>query len=468
MKKRIVLIIAALLVAAQAFGQAKYVFFFIGDGMGVNQVNMAEMYLKAQQNELGYGQFCFTNFPVASVATTYSASSNVTDSAASGTALATGTKTTNGHLGVDPDGNKLTSIAKIAKKNGKKVGIVTTVGVNHATPGAFYAGQKGRGMYDEIVYDLVASDFDFLAGSEFLRNAPDNRKFPDAKNIVEDAGYKVVGSVEEFQQEYASASKMVMVPDKDHKVAYAIDRIAANNDSYISLKQIVESTITFLTKDKKSNGFFIMAEGGRIDYSCHGNDAATCIQEIIDFDDAIKVAYDFYLKHPKETLILVSADHETGGLAVVPNNAKQVQLINNQKVSEDTITAALKAKMREKGREPISWDEMKDFLKEYFGFWDKVRLSPDDDLVFFDIYTQTIAKSRAGKVADEYGYHEDASIVSAAVDFLNRKAGFLFSTGGHSSGFVPVYAIGVGQEKFNAKMDNAKLPMIIKEIAKYK
>ena len=149
--------------------QAKYVFFFIGDGMGVNQVNTTEMYLAALQGRIGTEPLTFGSFPVAGIATSYSASNPITDSAAGGTALATGTKTYNGAIGVDVDKQPLRSIATRAKASGKRVAILTTVGINHATPAAFYGHQPDRNMYDEIALELPESKFDFFAGSGILR-----------------------------------------------------------------------------------------------------------------------------------------------------------------------------------------------------------------------------------------------------------------------------------------------------------
>jgi len=470
MKKKLIIAIVALLAATQVFGQAKYVFYFIGDGMGVNQVNLTEYYLNAMQDKLGPGQLCFTQFPVASVSTTYSADSDVTDSAASGTALATGVKTNNGYLGVDAEGNKLASVARLAKNAGKKVGIMSTVGINHATPGAFYAGQINRGMYDEIYGDLVVSDFDFFAGSEVIRNSEKKRLYDDPKALAQENGYTYVENLDEFNASYADAKKMLLIPGNGYSVEYGIDRVNAPAEKaakMISLRDMVESSVKFLTKDKKNPGFFLMAEGGRVDYACHGNDAAACIREVIDFDEAIKFAYDFYLKHPKETAIIISADHETGGIVLVPGSAKQLKLIDVQKKSEGAITDELVELMKTKGKTPLSWDEVKAFLSENFGFWKSVTLSPEDELKFFTIYTRTIAKSAKGDVSDEYGYNHDASIVSAAVDFFDSHVGIKYTTGGHSAGYVPVYAIGVGAEKFNAKTDNAKIAQAIKELARY-
>lgn len=162
--KRLTYLLLFVLMAGMTYAQqAKYVFFFIGDGMGVNQVNTTEMFrAEMEDGRIGTQKLLFGSFPAAGIATSYSASNSVTDSSAGGTALATGSKTYNGAIGVDVNKEALESVAYQAKKSGKKVGIATTVSVDHATPAAFYAHQPNRSMYYEIALELPKSGFDFL------------------------------------------------------------------------------------------------------------------------------------------------------------------------------------------------------------------------------------------------------------------------------------------------------------------
>ena len=163
--KKLVYTLFFVLISVVANGQAKYVFYFIGDGMGVNQVNGTEMYQAEIQNgRIGVEPLLFTQFPVATMATTFSAKNSVTDSAAAGTALATGKKTYNGAISVGEDKNAIQTVAEKAKKAGKKVGVTTSVSVDHATPAAFYAHQPDRNMNYEIALDLPKANFDFYAG----------------------------------------------------------------------------------------------------------------------------------------------------------------------------------------------------------------------------------------------------------------------------------------------------------------
>ena len=462
--KRFILSITVLLVSIVASAQAKYVFYFIGDGMGANQVQLTEMYLASIKGELGIEPLAFTQFPVATMSTHFSASSNVTDSAASGTALATGTKTKNGRLGTDVDGNPLRNIAEIAKANGKKVGILTTTGVNHATPGAFEAHQKDRGMYREIAYDMLANGFDFYGGAALYCEANNSDKTPAAsiRPEFEAAGYTICNP-EQFNAGYKDMQKVLMLPAKDQNVVYRIDALNDDPSSHVTLKQMVESAVTFLMKDNKK-GFFLMAEGGEIDHGCHSHDAATTIQEIIDFDEAIKVAIEFYNKYPKQTLIVVTADHETGGLSLAPRGPKDLALLEYQKHSMNAISNALKKKIEER-QDVLSWDETKAFLSEYLGLWKTFTPSWEDEKMLRDAYEATVAKRKAGSVKDLYA--DNAKIVSAAVGVLNKKARVYWSSS-HSANYTPVFAIGAGSELFTHKTDNTEIPVLIKKAAAYK
>ena len=200
--KRIFYVFLFLLAGVCTYAQqAKYVFFFIGDGMGVNQVNTTEMYLAAGQGCIGVEKLMFGSFPVAGIATSFSASNPITDSAAGGTALATGSKTYNGAIGVDAGKRSLRSIATRAKASGKKVAVLTTVGINHATPAAFYGHQPDRGMYDELAKELPASNFDFFAGAGILRSGD---KAVSLEPVIEEGGYAIAHGMDEYAAKQAA------------------------------------------------------------------------------------------------------------------------------------------------------------------------------------------------------------------------------------------------------------------------
>ena len=212
-RRHVAVLLVIFLVSTVWAQQAKYVFYFIGDGMGVNQVNGAEMYLAEQEGRIGVKPLLFTTFPAGTMATTFSATNSVTDSSAAGTALATGEKTYNGAVSMDDDKNVLSTVAERAKKAGRKVGIATSVSVDHATPAAFYAHQPNRSRYYEIALDLPKAGFDFYAGSGFLKptTTADKKEAPNVFPIIEEAGYTIARGLDEYKEKAADAKKMIPV-----------------------------------------------------------------------------------------------------------------------------------------------------------------------------------------------------------------------------------------------------------------
>ena len=463
--KRLTYLLLFVLLAGMTYAQqAKYVFYFIGDGMGVNQVNATEMYLAELEGRIGTKSLLFTTFPVASVATTFSVTNSVTDSSAAGTALATGTKTYNGAIGMDDQKQVLQSVAEKAKAAGKKVGVTTSVSVDHATPAAFYAHQPDRGMYYEIALDLPKAGFDFYAGSGFLKpeTTADKKKAPSIYPVFEEAGYTVARGVEEYQAKAAQADKMILIQKEGANAGclpFAIDR----KEGDLSLAEITESAIDFLTKGK-NKGFFLMVEGGKIDWACHGNDAATAFKEVMDMDNAIRVAYEFYKKHPKETLIVVTADHETGGLGLGNGPYKlNLKALDYQKQSQDELSRAITNLRRM--RKVINWEEMKEFLAEKMGFWKELPLNWEQEKMLRDAYEDSFVKHHV--VFEESLYSKTEPLAVAAKKVMSQVAYLGWTTGGHSAGYVPVYAVGAGSQLFMGKMDNTEIPQRIAKAARY-
>ena len=462
--KRFLLSFGILLFSLSIYAQTpKYVFYFIGDGMGAYQIQLTEMYLASIQGKIGIEPLGFSQFPVATFSTHYSTNSNVTDSAASGTALATGVKTKNTYLGVDPDGNPIRNMAEMAKAKGQKVGIVTTTGVDHATPGAFEAHKKYRGQYYEICQDMIAEGFDFYGGDAPFgeKSRPDTPVRPQ----FEAAGYTICNP-DGFLAGWKDMDKVLMLPGEGQYISYSIDTVndlPERKADHVTFKQLVESAVTFLMKDNKK-GFFLMAESSEIDHACHSHDAATLIQEIIDFDEGIQVAFEFYKKYPKQTLIVVTADHETGNLTLSPRDEKDLARLQVQKHSMNVLSSTLRKRMEER-QDVLSWDEIKDFLGEELGFWRSLKIDWEDEKTLRDIYEQTLAKRKSGSVKDLYA--DNDKIVSAAVGVLNRRAR-VFWVGSHSACYTPVFVIGAGAEQFSHKTDNAQLARDIMRVAGYK
>lgn len=356
--------------------QAKYVFYFIGDGMGVTQVLGTEMYQSELKGEIGVTPLLFAQFPHTAMVTTFSSVNGVTDSAAAGTALATGHKTRNGSLGVTKDGiSPVNSVATWAKANGYRVGISSSVSIDHATPAAFYAHQKDRGNSYNIGLDLIAANFDFYAGSDFddptnlKESRKDGKTYDNLYDLTQKAGYTLARGYKDYQKKAKKADKMILFQTENASKAdrgsipYAIDRKKGD----MSLAEITRAGINFLSKEA-DKGFFLMVEGGKIDWACHANDAATTFHEVQDFDEAIKVAYEFYEQHPDETLIVVTADHETGGMVLGNGSyALNLQALKAQKLSEGAYTSVLN-NLRKKYNNQVSWEVIQQSLKDNFGF----------------------------------------------------------------------------------------------------
>ena len=297
---------AACALSVFAGEKPKYVFLFIGDGMSTPQRMVAEEFAE----RIGYGQLAMNRLPYQVNTRTKSASSIITDSAAAATAIACGVKTRNGMLGVDPEGVRLKSVAEVAKSRGWKVGIVTTTTIAHATPAGFYAHRMSRSEIYRIGLDLVESGFDYFAGGGFSGKEDDRLDSQYKGNIYElarKAGYTVATNIAEWTA-LRPGTKSLSTFAPGH-LGFAIDK----NPSRPALSAIVEKGIELLDNP---NGFFFMCEGGTLDFAGHANDAATNLREAIALDEAVKVALAFAERHPDDTLVITTGDHETGGMAM--------------------------------------------------------------------------------------------------------------------------------------------------------
>lgn len=466
MKRLTYLMLFMLLAVVAQAQQAKYVFYFIGDGMGLNQVNTTEMYLGEKQGRIGIEPLCFASFPVAGMATTFSASNSITDSSAGGTALATGVKTYNGAIGVDANKERVMSVAERAKRAGKKVGVTTSVSIDHATPAAFYGHQPDRSMYYEIALQLPEAGFDFYAGSGFLKPARtfDKKDAPSIYPIFEQAGYTIARGLDEYEAKADGAGKMILMQKEganSSSLPYAIDR----REGDLTLAQITESAIDFLSRDNKK-GFFLMVEGGKIDWACHSNDPATMVKEIIDMDNAVRVAYEFYKKHPKETLIVITADHETGGLALGNSNyTLNLKSLDCQKQSVDLLSRALTDLRKSKGNK-ATWEDVKALLTERMGFWGELTPTWEQEKMLRDEFESSFVRNKV--VFEESLYSKTEPLAAVAKKVLSQMSKLGWTTGSHSAEYVPVFAVGAGSKLFMGKMDNTDIPKRIAKAAGYK
>lgn len=302
----------------------KYVFFFIGDGMGMPHVAATDSYLAYKDGKFGGSCLGFTSFPVTGLTRTWCANSGVTDSAAAGTALACGEKTNKSMLGMAPDSTDLVSIAYKLKEKGYQIGIMSDGPVNHATPAAYYAHVPYRSLYYEIATQSAGCGFDFLGGSEIIDRYGKDSNQQDVVEIMEAEGNcDVCFGLTELAA--STASTKILLPStvtttadfagKDANKDYDLE-----NENYV----IADYLKAFLSTVDTGKPFFVMAEQGYVDWSSHGNNIVKVIENVCHLDDAVRVAYEFYLQHPDETLIVVTADHETGGLTFGTKNYKTV------------------------------------------------------------------------------------------------------------------------------------------------
>ncbi|MBR3793319.1 MAG: alkaline phosphatase [Alistipes sp.] len=286
--------------------EVKNIIFMIGDGMGLAQASLTQI-------ENKYAPTAFDRAQNVALQKTYSANNRVTDSAASGTALATGYKTNNSTLGQTPDGTPVESIIAKAEKVGYASGVVVTCYVNHATPAAFYAHRESRNDNEGIITDFMASDLDvvFGGGTRFF-----NEHFTKQnKNYVDELkakGYNVLSE----QSEMASVSEGNVVG------LFAETNIPLmRNGRGDYLPKATAKALEILTNNVEKQGkegFVLMVEGSQIDGEGHGNNIEGVLAETRDFAAAMNVAMDYADAHPG-TLVVVTGDHETGGLSIPSN-----------------------------------------------------------------------------------------------------------------------------------------------------
>ncbi len=300
----ILIFLVSLSVSAQKT-MPKNIVFMIGDGMGPEQVKAAGMYLNGKE-----GTLFFETLPVKGDVTTRSADSEVTDSAAAATAMATGVKVNNKVVSValPGDGKDLKNMIEVFKEKGKLSGLVTTSYMNDATPACFSTHGRKRDDYEAL-------------SSDMMKNARPNLMFGGGCKgmnpvLLKEAGYSVATDLESMEK-LTSESKYwaalfgtsPLPLEKEGKF-----------DKLPHLSQMVTKALSLLDNDK---GFFIMIEGGRIDHTGHSNKIDANIAETIEFANAVKTVID-WAKNRKDTLVIVTADHETGGLTVKKNNGKGV------------------------------------------------------------------------------------------------------------------------------------------------
>lgn len=463
MKKYFLPLVLALLGSfsgAYASEAPKYIFYFIGDGMGMGPVNAAESYwreIRGMDESLTMMQM-----PVVGWTRTYSASSPVTDSAAAGTALSTGTKTRNGMLGMAPDSTAVISVARHMKDAGKGVGIITSVAADDATPGAFYAHVPYRKMFYDIDCQLAASDYDFVGGAGIQGLTDKDGNPTDVLARLDSAKVQILRGPSDIEK--IGPGRVLLLNTEGSEpwnIGYTIDSIGP---STLSLPQMTETCLGHLLR-RSPEGFFMMVEGGNIDHALHGNDGGAAIKEILNFDQAIAIAFRFYKEHPDETLIVVTADHDTGGMAI-GNRTKgytaNLDYFDAQRVSKEAFSEYCKGLLKEEN-DNYSWDDMKDYLSARLGFWGTVPVSPEQEQDLRRSFDETFLLRHS---ADQKTLYASFNAFAVKVfGLLNDAAGIGFTTTSHTGNPVPVFAVGQGSDAFKGFNNNSEIPGKILRIA---
>lgn len=434
-----------------------YVFYFIGDGMGLNPVMATQAY---NRDVLHNSEpLLMMQFPVASWAMTYSASSPITDSAAAGTALSTGHKTRNGMVGMAPDSVAVNSIARGFKDAGYGVGVITSVAADDATPAAFYAHVPYRKMFQVIDSQAALSGYDFIAGAGFGGLKDKEGKPTGITSLLADNGVQLLWGREGVDR--ISAGRVLLLADsvRTWNIGYTIDSIPGALD----LPLMTRTAMRHLQRVAPDR-FFLMVEGGNIDHALHANDGGTAIKEILNFNQALREAYDFYLENPDRTLIVVTADHDTGGMSHVhsrTSNPEALGVFDYQKVSKEGFSDYCKSLLNT--AEPYSWEDMRAYLETNLGLFNRIPVNAEAEASLKKSFTDTFD---IRNTADQKTLY--ASFNSFAVEvfrLINEAAGTIFTTTGHSGNLVPVFAIGVGAEEFSRPNNNIDIPAAIRRVA---
>lgn len=468
-------------------GTPKYVFVFIGDGMSYPQIQSAAYYtgkdaagivdvVKKSENPSDSPEMkalSFYQFPVAGSASTYDATSFAPDSASTATSIFTGYKTHSSSINVDITKKiKYRTIAEQLRDQKKyKIGVISTVNLNHATPAATYAHQASRKSNYPIGQELVSSNFEYFAGGALMDPQDKNKDKTSIYDLAKNTGYKVC-----FDQKSAAALKN---GDKALVIAETLadsDSMSYDNDrkeGEWALRDYVRKGIEVL--DNKT-GFFMMVEGGKVDWACHANDARSSIADTLALSEAVEEAISFYNKHPKETLILVTADHETGGLTIGYAGTDYnlfFRTLDSQKISYAKFDSDYVSAYKKNG---TSFEAVIKDVEKLFG----LKMPGADGsnknggLVLTDYelsriktaYEKTIKNdnNRSQMEYDIYGTYEPLTITITHI--LNAKSGLGWTSNSHTGLPVPVFALGAGQEEFKGFYDNTEIYKKLAELTK--
>ena len=449
----------------------KYIFLFIGDGMGTAQIQSARFYQGTVTNNgaITEAELSFTQFPEVGSVTTYDSTSFCPDSASTATSIATGHKTESGVINMCPwtrDVPYETIAEKLHKQRGYKVGVISSVNIDHATPAAFYAHQKSRKNYYDIGVELANSGFEYFAGGEFQKVNGDGTG-PNNHEVAAQAGYNAVTTQAGAAALKAGAGKTLIIAENlaDGKsMNYAMDAAAGE----WQLTDYVKKGIELLDNKK---GFFLMTESGKIDWACHANDAAASIHDVLEMSNAVQTAVDFYNAHPNDTLILVTADHETGGMAIGYKTTNYDTFLTNlahQKMSYAKFDSTY---VQNYIANKTPFEAAMQDVKANFG------LTPPTDpaaatagkLLLTDYEVQNLRTAyertlKGGSASQKDMSQQDYELYGTYIPFsmavchtITHKSGVDHTTYAHSGAAVYIYALRGGAEKFRGGFDNTEI-----------
>ena len=444
----------------------KYVFMFIGDGMSSPQVNSAQVFNGCNESGLiDLKELTFTQFPVVGIQYTQDATSFAPDSASTATSLSSGFKTHSGVIGMGIDKTtKGTTIAEMLRDKGWKIGIVSTVTINHATPAAYYAHVASRNDYYEIGLQMAASDFDYFGGGSV--NQADNGD-KSIYEVLEDNGYLVTNDRDTILSLNSDSGKVYAyspVLQDDGAMMYALDA----EDDQLQLKDFVRKGIDVLDNE---TGFFMMVESGKIDWAGHANDALANIYDTLAFDEAIQVAVEFAKQHPEETLIVVTGDHETGGMTIgyaATGYDTAFDILRNQKCSFVAFDEMVAERI---AAGDFSFDVLMDMVKENFGLVSPGESAEVEALVMNDYEYARLQKAYDDAMSGNVDGYEESLLYGGynpisvtLTHIINNKAGIGWTSYAHTGLPVPVYAYGEGAEAFIGSYDNTQVALRLMDL----
>lgn len=429
--------------AAMEPHKPKNVIVFIGDGMGLGQIEIA------RHMEYGKtGTLFIESLPNVALVRTYSANKQVTDSAAAGTALATAVKTNNSAIGVNAEGIEVDSILDDFQKNGHKVGVISTNTVTDATPAAFTASVADRYQgQPEAARQMLKNQYDVLLGGGWKYFGAKKQDGIDLLPKFEEVGYTVVKDKDQLI-DASGADKLLGLFNKSY-MNYKQDRddLGSNEPS---LELMTEMAIDTLKKDK--DGFFLMVEGARIDHAAHAADVTGVWKEMMEFDRTIQQTWN-WAKQRDDTLIVVLADHETMGLSVT--EPMDMDGLKNITVSPEYMAGKLVKSVDGMSYTPES---IKSVFKDYAGF------SVTDEQVA-ELNRNVISSKGTLKYQYKIGWEIGSVIASHyKAGVIDRAVRAESSTGGHSSNMIPLFSVGPGSQYFEGVLNNTDVPKIIRAL----